>query len=723
MFGNDLMIKKYPYMGYSQNILEYFAIIGYQENFIPTVINSINSKKKYYPTILTSVTSNTDFGIIDNQLIISQVYPSIPSIIYVNKNDSIAQEKPSTSNVIYSFCFDSTDGKSKLFYTCYAFKFHEKYYHSNNSIIEEYYIPKAFCIISQYSFFSLFKYLCKNIYQIFAKKENNNLPIELLIYNIVNYIPSPINYNLYLELFSFYDSNILPIEINQLSGYPYIDFDIKEVFNILPINLFLEIYLLTIVEQSMLFFSSNLEILNMVMYIMYILNYPCNDSTYFWHIVSVSKDNLNEENKFVGKVMVSMLGVNAAYDDCIDTFAFGSYHFIVDIDNKKILLKESLDLSLNEKEDSENVDKFDNYIKDIIKDKNVDSLFLKTFIKRLKTNLESIIFKDQDNSTPKKYNGFFKNKNNYFTNKKIQEFFYDFCLNILTLFYQDNTLVSSFDKIKRVEFNIEEQNRKIKELGINSLSKSMSEGEIIFLELFRGAVKYKTYFENFLQNKDTMDVYKIALLFSDEFINLKLKDGNNVILNQISFFNIIDKLYYPEKRQTINITINNLLQLNLESLKEFFDQNNNINIKNDKKTKNKNQLINLNKKIINKYIYLLNNFYQKDEIMDLFPSLRIQEDQPIINFDRRHIIGVIINYFERRTNLISNADYLIYAIIYIFCISMSLHSYQKMLTYLENIINSFGKIKFFLRQFGNIIVQTFFKYHILHKKENKYSEI
>ena len=299
MFGNDLMIKKYPYMGYSQNILEYFAIIGYQENFIPTVINSINSKKKYYPTILTSVTSNTDFGIIDNQLIISQVYPSIPSIIYVNKNDSIAQEKPSTSNVIYSFCFDSTDGKSKLFYTCYAFKFHEKYYHSNNSIIEEYYIPKAFCIISQYSFFSLFKYLCKNIYQIFAKKENNNLPIELLIYNIVNYIPSPINYNLYLELFSFYDSNILPIEINQLSGYPYIDFDIKEVFNILPINLFLEIYLLTIVEQSMLFFSSNLEILNMVMYIMYILNYPCNDSTYFWHIVSVSKDNLNEENKFV----------------------------------------------------------------------------------------------------------------------------------------------------------------------------------------------------------------------------------------------------------------------------------------------------------------------------------------------------------------------------------------------------------------------------------------
>ena len=254
MFGNDLMIKKYPYMGYSQNILEYFAIIGYQDNFIPTVINSINSKKKYYPTILTSVTSNTDFGIIDNQLIISQVYPSIPSIIYVNKNDSMNQEKPSTSNVLFSCCFDSTDGKSKLFYACYSYKFYEKYYHFNNSVIEEYYIPKAFCIISQFSFFSLFRYLCKNIYKIFTKKENNTLPIELLIYNIVNYIPSPINYNLYLELFNFYDCNISPIEMNQLSGYPYLDFEIKEVFNVLPINLFLEIYLLTIVEQSMLFF-------------------------------------------------------------------------------------------------------------------------------------------------------------------------------------------------------------------------------------------------------------------------------------------------------------------------------------------------------------------------------------------------------------------------------------------------------------------------------------
>ena len=77
------------------------------------------------------------------------------------------------------------------------------------------------------------------------------------------------NYNLYLDIFSFC-MDVNNIEINQLSVYPYIDFDLKEIFSILPINLFLEIYIFTNIEQPMIFFTSKL---NMVMYIMYILNY------------------------------------------------------------------------------------------------------------------------------------------------------------------------------------------------------------------------------------------------------------------------------------------------------------------------------------------------------------------------------------------------------------------------------------------------------------------
>ena len=321
MFGKDLLIKKYPYMSFSQNIMEYFAIIGYQENFIPILLDSFKKNKNpYFPTILSSITSNSDLGIVDNELIISQIYPDTPPIYPLNKNDSqhTQQELPNTSNVIYSFCFDTAEGNSKIFYTCFGFKFYEKYQLKSGKEVEEFFIPKAFCIVSQYNFFTFFEYVCKNIYALMTKKEENPLPVELILYNIINFVPSPMNYNLNLDLFSFFMKSE-DIEINQLSGYPYIDFDLKEIFNIIPINLFIEIYLITFLEQYALFFCPNLEILNMVMYIMYILNYPCNDSTYFWHIVSVSKNNIVEDNKFVGKVMPSLLGVNSSYDDSIDT--------------------------------------------------------------------------------------------------------------------------------------------------------------------------------------------------------------------------------------------------------------------------------------------------------------------------------------------------------------------------------------------------------------------
>ena len=250
-----------------------------------------------------------------------------------------------------------------------------------------------------------------------------------------------------LELYLFGNENDSPkIEINQLNGYPNIDFDLYEIFNLLPLNLILEIYILTFLEQSMIFFSSNLELLNMVMFIMFVLNYPCNDSTYFWHIVSVSKDGFNEENKFVGKLMVSLLGVNCSYDDDFDTSPFGKYHYIVDIDNKKIEFKQALDLSEDDDiHEYESLNNFLIYIENIIKDKdkNTDNSFLKLFIGRLKKYLENLLSKNPDFTPfPKnKYINFFKmSKEIMISNKKIQEIFYDFSINILMIFYQEKIL-------------------------------------------------------------------------------------------------------------------------------------------------------------------------------------------------------------------------------------------------------------------------------------------
>ena len=134
-------------------------IIGYQEKLIPQIIDAqVRKENNIPPTLISSINSNTDYGIVDNELIITQIYPENPKLILNEVNQSV----PEKSNIIYSFCFDSNDGKQKLFYTCFGYKFYELYKDSNSD--DEYYIPKAFCIISQYSFFNTFFLICKNFH-------------------------------------------------------------------------------------------------------------------------------------------------------------------------------------------------------------------------------------------------------------------------------------------------------------------------------------------------------------------------------------------------------------------------------------------------------------------------------------------------------------------------------------------------------------------------------
>ena len=332
MKDDDLLINKYPYLSKSPNLIECFSIIGYEENMLPQIIEENkknNNINLYYPSVLSSIISSNDYGIIDNDLKINQTFPYYPKFIKIQNNNqnvrnSANVEVPKTKNIIYSFMVDSPDIKNKLFYTCFGIIFHEKYkyYDSINNLfsLEEYYIPKAFCIISQYSYFSFFYYICNNL-KILLDDNDPKIPIEIIIYNIVNFLPSPLNYKLSYNLF-IDNLDVPPYILSQQTGYPYLDFDLSEIFNVLPLNTIIEIFLLTLIEQSILFFSSDLEILNMVMFIFYTLNYPCNNSTYFWHIVSISKNDLNEENRFVGQIMTSLLEVNSSYEDSINTFSF-----------------------------------------------------------------------------------------------------------------------------------------------------------------------------------------------------------------------------------------------------------------------------------------------------------------------------------------------------------------------------------------------------------------
>ena len=617
----EKLIKKYPYLAFSTNIIEYFAMIGYQENYIKKIMDNNKYKEQInYPTILFSATSNTDFGIIDLKLILTQVYPETPKLIFINKDNKNDEEEDRTSNTVYSFCYDSLYGKKKLFYVCFAYKFYEKYkyYKKNEGNYIEFYVPKAFCIVSQYYYFTFFEYICKNLYILMKNKDIESIPVEITIYNIINFVPSPMNYSLNLDLFSYILTSEKEVVIKQLSGYPYLDFDLVKIFNILPLNFVIEIFILTIIEQSMLFFSSNLEILNMVMFIMFVLNYPCNDTPYFWHIVSVSKENFNSDNTFAGKVIDSLLGVNTTYNDDINTDIFGKFNYIIDIDKKNIILKKEL-LYFDE-EDEKDFKEFKNfrtYLKNILRDKSVNSVFLKSFIEEMKKSLNDIISKESD-LKEETVNFFVSSDEIIEKNIKIQEIFYNFYINILTIFMQDNTLNISYDSIQKD--NPEDILDKILKLrNFEKTKTKICHDEHYFCSKFRKCYKYKVYFENFIRSYQSIDIFKIPLLFSEEFTYLKVKDIQNELTSKLSFFKIIDALYIPDSSQCIKITLNNIFYNYMDKLKKYFE----IFFKKDKLDEMKNQqLIILNKKILTKYIYLLNNIYEDEELAYLFPSIK-----------------------------------------------------------------------------------------------------
>ena len=688
MFGDDLIIKKYPYLGYSPNLLEYFSIIGFEESYIEELKYKnqlLDNDKIIPPTILFSVISNREYGIIDNDLIIKLIFPENPKIL--NKNP------PSAQNVIYSFCFDSYNGDSKLFYICYAYIFYETY--------DKFFIPKAFCIISQFPYFTSFKYLCKNFKKLCLKQQE--IPQELLIYNLVNFVPSPISFNIHLDLFN---SKANPIDIFQLSGYPYMDFNFSDIFNILPLNFFIEIFIFSILEDSMLFFSNNLEFLNMTMYILYILNYPCNDSPYFWHIVSVSKNALTDsENKFVNKPISCMLGVNCSYNENINTNDFSELFFVVDLDNKKLYLKKNNECEEN---DYEKTKKIQEYIEKIFELKTINSKFLKNFLNILLNNLKEVLNLNTNNIyllDNSKSNFFNWDKTIHDKNRRLQEIFYDFYLSILMIFYRDNTLSANFDKIKKEESSAgDNDTKKYYFLNMND-NTDFSNEEKIFCEKFRVSNKYQVYLCNFIQEFKSLEVFKIPLMFSEEWINAKMQDEENLIFKNIKYFDIIDSFYYIQC-YPLNITLNNFYSEYQSNFNKYF-----------KIKPNTSLLINLDKNIVNKYIYMLNNKLNEDDMNILFPSISIISKGEINTINRQKITDIIEEQMYLK-NMISNESLLFNSTLYVFSMLFGIIHFSKMMTYLSNIRDSFNNIKFFVRKYIYIILMTLYKFLLL-KPKNK----
>ena len=103
----------------------------------------------------------------------------------------------------------------------------------------------------------------------YSKKPSVSIPLEIILYNIVNYIPPPIHSTIKFNLNSKEHDLILLNNnyiMNQISGYPSFDFKISEIFKIMPIHLLIKIMVFSFLEETIIIFSPKLEILNIVLF-------------------------------------------------------------------------------------------------------------------------------------------------------------------------------------------------------------------------------------------------------------------------------------------------------------------------------------------------------------------------------------------------------------------------------------------------------------------------
>ena len=108
--------------------------------------------------------------------------------------------------------------------------------------------------------------------------------------------------------------------------------------------------------------------------------------------------------------------------------------------------------------------------------------------------------------------------------------------------------------------------------------------------------------------------------------------------------------------------------------------------------------------------------------MDLFPSIRLQKGELIPKVDRRIIPNIIQSYLEQK-NYFEFSTYLIFALVYLFAISIPLHSYNNMSIYLEQILKLLQKTKFFLRYHIYILIKSYYKYYLIHKEKQIYPDL
>ena len=193
---------KYPFSGVAKNLIDKFLVLGYEQKTIDYTRDfcenlegrdDVKTRFKFFefeerPYVVNEICNDYTKDILDNDLILELIFPNMPEMFFLEKQYILKKEIDEELLLIpYSIIFSinpQDNNNSKRSYNGLGFIFYTVQEHKIGDKLGNLYVPTAYVILSEFPYFYHFNEICKNVF-FQMKKENDEIPIEILLFNIV----------------------------------------------------------------------------------------------------------------------------------------------------------------------------------------------------------------------------------------------------------------------------------------------------------------------------------------------------------------------------------------------------------------------------------------------------------------------------------------------------------------------------------------------------------
>ena len=699
------LLNQTPYLSDSHHLIDCIFIYGYypeQYEYLIEHYKTYNNQEPQEikhkllntikPTILSSIYSPYSTSQVQYDATLNVFTPSFLPPIPITSSS----KPPEPSNIVFFRNFYNDETKTNIVRYGFGYIFYETY--------NAHYIPKIIGFITKYPCYNLLANISKNIVM-YITKQSITLPLEFILYNIVNFIPPPIHSAIKLDINSKeHDLTLLSSNyiMNQVSGYPYFDFKLMEIFKVIPLELLIKIVVFSFLEETILIFSQNLEHLNIVLFIISNLSYPLVDTNYLWHIVSCSLSDLKGEtfNNILNQSSTKLTGINCAYSEVNNdmSLTINESFFVVDLEQRT--------MKYNPSDTSSVVLQLYEYINTILEDKSTnlthENVILEKAIKILNFSL-GLLWRTYSSKPdvgaldkPMFFSETFTEETNL-ENKELLNVFYKFILSISLSTY--SKLLCEYSTEHKLTFRSNEiDDTNIKEEGY-------------FFTKMKENSKYELFFKNYIQDKKIYNSLRVPYIFAEEFMNYK--KINKDVCFESKLLDIIDYFYFNCKDSEDNISDTNITNISFKKLYSSYNDNPLIKyvflddtssytidtLPNAKYTFNYNNF-DIDLRVVFNYAHTISNVNESD-LLDIIPSLRVIQQSPVKQIEAIYVCNVI-EKFSIENELLDSQHLISFSM---FNTILSLGTIDTVYHNIYSVIQVLASLKFNIRKYLTLFLE------------------